>query len=170
MISAGDRRKVSLKPLETNSFDLILLDFKMPGMNGTVAGKLQLLTMGRQGNLRSPSIEEDAYSSSLAFSLNYKTPTCQGVSSGIQFIHAWELGEDGNVDIEEGPAWFLSNSGFTNLNNAYVDYNFTHLGLAKTLFRVGRIPLYLDFAPSTASVKKTRPMKRSCCPPRTFPA
>lgn len=121
---------------------------------GTVSGKLQLLTMGRGGNLRSPDIDEDAYSSSLAFSLNYKTPTYQGVSLGAQFIHAWDLGEGGTIDIEEGPAWFLSNSGFTLLNDAHIDYNFTHLGLAKTLLRVGRIPLNLDFAPSYAIRQK----------------
>lgn len=115
---------------------------------GKLSGKLEWLTMRRDWDKGNADASDDAASSTFTLLLNYQTPRYLGLGAYTQFIHSWLLAEGGSVEDTEDPAWLLSNDGFTLFNFAYLDYDFSHLGASRTLLRVGRQPLNLDFAPS----------------------
>jgi hypothetical protein len=90
----------------------------------------------------------DAISGSLAATVNYRSPSFYGVSFQGQYIHALELFEGGTIDFPSEEAHFLSNSRFSILNEAFVEFSLAELGAPDTMLRIGRqIPNY-DFAPA----------------------
>ncbi|MGR3179347.1 MAG: hypothetical protein ACUZ8E_14965 [Candidatus Anammoxibacter sp.] len=117
---------------------------------GTVSGKIQYLTMGRirDGNDGfGSSLGGDAHSGSLALTTNYASPVFKGFSIGLQYVHSEEIYSEGNFDNgRKNPAYNLSNSGFSKLNNAFLRYDFSNIGLKDTSLTIGRQSLDLTFA------------------------
>jgi len=114
---------------------------------GTVSGNIQTLFMGRLYSVETTN-NDQLHSGSTAITLNYYSPEIAGLSLGSQYVHSLKLysrGDEediGNTD----PAYNLSNSDFSILNNAYIRYNFEGLGLKNSFLTAGRQTLNLNFA------------------------
>ncbi len=116
---------------------------------GTFSGRVQTLFMGRQFDNRADRADE-LHSNSTAVTINYESPVFLGLSFSGQYVHAF--GQFGRGDEEkfgeEDPAYILSNSNFSILNNAYLRYDLEKLGLRESHVTVGRQTLDLGFVTS----------------------
>ena len=134
-------------------------DLNEQGM-GTVSGKVQLLWMGRIADGDGTDAQElSANSATLGLTLGYKTPEFMGLSVGMQYVHVGELYEGGSWDdpaTTEGQANYVNNSGYSLLNELYVNLNLAELGLEGTSIKVGRQILNLDLAPAYAIRQKSQ--------------
>jgi len=120
---------------------------------GTFSGKAQTLFLRRAWGDKTDK-EDDAHATTMALTIDYQSPRYYGLQFGAEFIQVWEMLEGGTTDYADGAAEQLCNSGYTTLNNGYLEYRADAAGLADTHVRAGRLPLDLFFAPSYAIRQK----------------
>ena len=115
---------------------------------GKLSGEIQYISMGRtrDGNdgFGAP-FDGDAHAGSIAITTNYLSPVYKGFSIGLQYILSFELNSAGGYDGRKNAAYNLDVSDFAILNNAFLTYNFEHLGLKDTNITIGRQSLDLNF-------------------------
>ena len=116
---------------------------------GTLTGKIQHLSMGRtRGGLDAfgSPLGGDAHSGTIALTGDYLSPEFQDFTLGLQYVHAIEIYSRGGFEGEDGnQAYNLSNSDFSLLNNAFINYDFKRFGLKDTKITIGRQSLDLNF-------------------------
>ncbi len=97
---------------------------------GTFSGKVQSLTMSRDYNAYADE-DEKGDTSTLALTLNYKSPEVAGFSFNGQWISSasiWEHNPDRPI-----------NNNFNILTEAHVNWNWADFGLDKTNLKAGRM-------------------------------
>jgi hypothetical protein len=114
---------------------------------GTFSGKAQMLFMRRAWD-NTTGRDEDAHATTMALTLDYRSPRYRGFQFGSEFIQVWEMLEGGSTADPRGAAQQLCNSDYTIMNNAFIEYRFDALELPKTRVRGGRQPLDLFYAPA----------------------
>ena len=111
---------------------------------GKVSGQVQFLWMGRDRN--NSGEPNDNHGASTALTINYVSPEFEGLTLGVQYIHAEEMWEGGTNNQPHGAAYVLANDGYSLLNHAYLKYNFKHLDWKKSHVTVGRQTINENFA------------------------
>ncbi len=109
---------------------------------GRVSATVQALLMHRD-------IDDagEGGSTTLATTLNYRSPEWGGLHFGGQYIYSWLLYEEKSRVVPHTGYW-LSNDEFSVLNEAYLGFDFGALGWDGAQVKVGRQVLNYDFAPT----------------------
>ena len=83
-----------------------------------------------------------------AATLNYISPKVGGFSFGLQYSYAWKFYSVGDREAfgNQDPAYVLSNSDYSLLNNAFLRFDLDNLGLKESSLTFGRQRIDLTFA------------------------
>ena len=99
-----------------------------------------------------------------AATLNYISPKFGGFSFGLQYIYAWKFYSVGDREAfgNQDPAYVLSNSDYSLLNNAFLRYDLDNLGLKESSLTLGRQCIDFTFA-ATYNIRQKGTGLRSDC-------
>lgn len=115
---------------------------------GSFSGSVQAFYMRRDVN------NTQGASTTTALTLNHKSPSYEGLSTGVQYIYSLRVTEGDGAGSE---GYWLSNDDHNDLNELYLDYQLApHWNLENTSLRIGRQILNYDFAPKYAVRQKAQ--------------
>ena len=130
-----------------NFSNSLFKDFNSKENFGHIRGKIKSFTIWENDdayNSNNSLTRNKTIASSLALTLNYKTPIYKGLSSGFQYVHAVKT-YDGHHLAAFNDAYDLHNEKYRIFNELYANYNFKSCGWEKTNLKVGRQIIHLDF-------------------------